>query len=328
MLFDDSIDLLEDDVVQYEKKLLDILLIDRTSRKNIIWATDDYCNLGERFGKTNEILPNQITEKYSMLIQPRSSKSKNEQIMRTKDKAEVFTPCWVCNKQNNMVDEQWFGRKSIFNIETNFSWIINEDKIIFDEDGQYTWMKYVDNKRLEITCGEAPYLVSRYDTVTGESIPIERRIGLLDRKLRVVNENTSNEEEWLKWTFRAFQSVYGYEFQGDNLLLARENLLRTFTDYYQNRFCSFPSRENVEAIAKIISWNIWQMDGIKLVIPYSCHTDIIEQYSLFGVETTEQPCLGCKEGKIHKHNGTYCKVMDWIENNSCLFSTIMKGELL
>jgi hypothetical protein len=31
--------------------------------------------------------------------------------------------------------------------------------------------------------------------VTGETIPIAKRIGLLDRKLRVVSENTETEEE-------------------------------------------------------------------------------------------------------------------------------------
>ena len=60
--------------------------------------------------------------------------------------------------------------------------------------------------------------------VTGETIPIAKRIGLLDRKLRVVSENTETEEEWFTWTKRAFQSVYGFEYQGDSLLLARENL--------------------------------------------------------------------------------------------------------
>ena len=83
----------------------------------------------------------------------------------------------------------------------------------------------MDVKRLEITCGEAPYLVSRYDTVTGRTIPISERVGLLDRKLRVVHENTGTEAEWKKWARRAVESVYGYEFQGDNLLLARENNL-------------------------------------------------------------------------------------------------------
>lgn len=67
---------------------------------------------------------------------------------------------------------------------------------------------------LEITCGEAPFLVSRYDVETGEAIPVPERIGLLDRKLRVVNENVQTEEEWLKWAFREFWATYGYEFQG------------------------------------------------------------------------------------------------------------------
>ena len=91
------------------------------------------------------------------------------------------------------------------------TWTVNEEKIIFD--GQQTWKKYVDSRRLEITCGEAPYLVSRYDTTTGELIvPPINRIGFLDRKLRVVNENTITEEEWLKWAERAIQSYYGYEY--------------------------------------------------------------------------------------------------------------------
>lgn len=62
----------------------------------------------------------------------------------------------------------------------------------------------------------------------------------MDRKLRVVNENTDNETEWFKWVLRAYQSVYGYEFQGDNLLIARINLLITFVDYMQDRWNRVP----------------------------------------------------------------------------------------
>ena len=47
--------------------------------------------------------------------------------------------------------------------------------------------------RLEMTCGEAPYLVSLYDTTSGERIPTRQRIGLLDRKLRVVKSDSDNE---------------------------------------------------------------------------------------------------------------------------------------
>ena len=95
----------------------------------------------------------------------------------------------------------------------------------------------MDSRRLEITCGEAPYLVSRYDTTTGGLIvPPINRIGFLDRKLRVVNENTITEEEWLKWAERAIQSYYGYEYQGDNLLIARINVLLSFYEYFIERW--------------------------------------------------------------------------------------------
>jgi len=325
MLFDNSIDVVEDDICQFEADLLDIILYDRTTRKNIIWATDDYLKFGDDYSFFHEIKPEQITGKHSLLIQPRVSKSKEEQLSRTRDKAEVFTPCWVCNEQNNLIDEQWFGKRNVFNYQIESNWVVNEEKIQFEEMGKRTWQKYVDCKRLEITCGEAPYLVSRYDSVTGDTIPINRRIGLLDRKIRVVNENTETKEDWLKWVLRAFQGSYGFEYQGDNLLLARENLLMTFIDYYQENFDEYPSKEWLLKIARVISWNIWQMDGIRCVVPNSCKPEIIEQNTLFGVERYEIECPGCKNGDIRKHNGLYCKVMDWRENNSFLFTSAMKG---
>ena len=120
---------------------------------------------------------------------------------------------------------------------------------------------------MELSCGEAPYLVSRYDTTTGKPILLKRRIGLLDRKLRVVSENTENVEDWYKWAVFAFKSVYGFEWQGDNLLLARENLLYSFCDYYKAKFGGSPSRQQMLEIANIISWNIWQMDGRPQYMP-------------------------------------------------------------
>ena len=142
-----------------------------------------------------EILPELVTGEQDSLIQPRVEKALEHQTNRTRDKAEVFTPSWICNAQNNLVDEQWFGRKDVFNIQKEMSWKATADKIAFPDDRQHTWQKYVDAQRLEISCGEAPYLVSRYDTVTGETIPISQRIGLLDRKLRVISENTDTEEQ-------------------------------------------------------------------------------------------------------------------------------------
>ena len=262
MLFD-GIDVIEEEIKHYEEKLLNVLLFDRTTRQNIIWATDNYISLGNAFYPHNQILPELITGEYSTVIQPRIAKSLKEQDGRTKKKAEVFTPSWICNEQNNLIDEEWFGEKNVFNKPVGTSWSTNTNKIIFPNKKAKSWGKYVDAKRLEVSCGEAPYLVSRYDTVTGEEISITNRVGLLDRKLRVINENTDTEEDWLFWTIRAYQSIYGYEFQGDNLLLARENMLLTFFDYYLNRFEDVPRKKDVLMIAKILSWNIWQMDGTK-----------------------------------------------------------------
>ncbi|MGN1273553.1 MAG: hypothetical protein ACI4UF_03090, partial [Thermoguttaceae bacterium] len=99
-------------------------------------------------------------------------------------------------------------------------------------------------------------------------IQVDDRIGILDRKLRIVTENTTSYEDWFHWTERAFQSVYGYEFQGDSLLLARENLLFSFIDrsilYYEHT----PTKKELERIALIISWNIWQMEGRSCAVPF------------------------------------------------------------
>jgi len=67
-----------------------------------------------------------------------------------------------------------------------------------------------------------------------------------------INENTTNETDWLLWATRAYQSVYGYEFQGDNLLIARANLLMTFVEYTKERWGREPSTQELKNIANII----------------------------------------------------------------------------
>ena len=219
---------------------------------------------------------------------PRVHKRLQEQKERTKKKAEVFTPSWICNVMNNHLDEDWFERKDVFNIEIDKGWITNKDKIDFCNKD---WKDYVLSTRLEITCGEAPFLVSRYDTTTGEYIGVGDRIGLLDRKLRVINENIDNKQEWFGWVIKAYQSTYGYEFQSDNLLIARINLFMTFIENYKYKWNIEPNSAAMMKIIDIISWNIWQMDGLKNTIP---------------------------------HTTTYATIMDWKENKRLLFKDIDK----
>lgn len=225
-----QIDIRENDIFERSPELLSALLKDHTlsteeQQVNISWATNNYAHLGDGYQYSDQITIEAITSKNGEIIKPRAVKSREMQQQRSREMAEVFTPSWICNKQNNLVDNAWFGRENVFNTEVDnpdgsHSWNPSAGRITFPQSK--TWRDYVNENRLEITCGEAPYLVSRYDTVTGEPIPVEHRIGLLDRKLRVVGENTETTSEWLKAAQSAYKSIYGYEWQGDNLVLARE----------------------------------------------------------------------------------------------------------
>lgn len=249
-----EVDILEDSIFQFSPELLNTLLKDHTTsrdemQRNIFWATSDYEHLGKEYQYNSPILPHLITGDNGHIIMPRVLKSRDTQSTRSRDMAEVFTPSWICNAQNNLIDEAWFGRKDVFNTEYadeqgHHKWKTTEGCIIFPEGK--SWKDYVRDIRLEITCGEAPYLISRYDTTTGETIPLEQRIGLLDRKLRVVSENTSTSGEWLEWAQEAYKSTYGYEWQGDNLLIARESMLVSFVEYFQQKFGKCPYGHEIE----------------------------------------------------------------------------------
>lgn len=291
--------------------VLDRLLQDKTTKRNIIFATDAYKTEKFNVDKTTEITSAMLYGLDVCSIQPRVQKTLQEQSERTRKKAEVFTPAWVCNRMNNHCDEEWFSRKDVFNSEQKNGWVVTKGKIEFPQ--KKSWKQYVDSKRLEITCGEAPYIVSRYDAATGKLIPLQQRIGILDRKLRIVNENTKTEEDWIKWAVRAFQSVYGYEYQGDNLLIARINLLMTFVEYVQDRWQRVPTKNELEQVANIIAWNIWQMDGLTGMIPFcikKTKQHNLFDFSLYGgaEKQIETPCE--------------CKIFDWRAKCSLIFNSI------
>lgn len=318
-----KIDIKENNILNKDPLILSILLKDRTTNKNIIWATDNYKIKGLRYGENDPIEIELITGKNGNTIKPRIEKSKKEQQSRSRDKAEVFTPSWVCNVQNNLIDEAWFGRKEVFNEELKNDWKTINSKIEFPENK--SWQDYVEDIRLEVSCGEAPYIVSRYDTVTGNFIKINDRIGLLDRKLRVINENVDTKDEWLKWAEIALKSVYAYDWQGDNVLIARENLLFTLIDYYNEKFNEELDKATLIMFAEIISWNIWQMDGLKFVVPNSCKNRTIEQLSFFGKVVHGIKCVGCESGNPLKHNGIQCKIMDWNKNKKVKYVSLIGG---
>ena len=295
---------------------LPVLLQDKSTKRNIIWATDPPEALRDVADDKSEITIPQLQQMGYEAILPRMMKQADTQQERTRKKGEVFSPAWVCNKMNNALDADWFGPdapKNLFTEELPQNWQTTPEPVPFDNF--YRWEKYVDSRRLEVTCGEAPFLVSRYDAATGEMIPVCRRIGILDRKLRVVGENTSTEADWLKWAIRAMQSTYGYEYQGDNLLLARTNLLLTFVEYLQARWKRLPTTKELHTVANIIAWNVWQMDGLCLSVPGGKpqpETEQLDFFSMLGAAVEQTPAVSCK-------------VKDWRSNKTQDFETIQEG---
>ena len=321
----EQVDVSEQQLLQYDRRVLDTLLIDRTTGQNILWGTDDYCRSDDdtEYAHNSQIQIELITGEHDGIIKPRVLKSRDAQKARSKDKAEVFTPAWICNAQNNLIDEAWFGYKNPFNAPNSnkknpHEYTVAplkkhdpEQKVKFPQGK--TWQDYVLLNRMELTCGEAPYLVNRYDSDSSTvryRKKIKMRIGLLDRKMRVICENASSREEWLEYTKLAYQHIYGFEWQGDNLFLARENLLLSLFDYYQYQFGDgeMPPKEYVLEIANIISWNLWQMDGITMQLIYSPK----KKYNV--------------EALFEETNDTFCQIMDWDKGKPIHFASLVKNK--
>lgn len=274
--------------------------------------TDDYEDLGYGY---DDPLPEDLS-----FILSRAQKPKEVQEKRVKEKAEVFTSAWTCNLQINLVDDHSVY-PSAFNTYREGTekreWVATESPVKFEGDD---WVKYLLRLRQEPTVGEAPYLVSRYDTVSGEEIPLRdedgnfNRIGMLDRKLRVVWENVE-KDEWVNYAKVAYASSFGYEWQGDNLLIARLNLLETFIDYYMDVFGEEPEDEVLLEIAEIVSHNLWQMDGLKMVLPGSC----------------SEECPACEKGVFAGHDGVVSvhRVLSGItDENELIYKNLSSEELL
>lgn len=270
---------------QYQKLhdngLLGTLLHDRTTGRNIFWATDTYASLGKGFGKKDPMTPGLIAGRHDELASIR----KKSRMERTRKHGEVCTPLSVCR---TMCDHAY--------------------KALRGKD----WHRYVASTVLEITCGVAPFLTSRHDLGNGTYVPVNERVGILDRKLQVIGEKARDKDEWLEWAFKAYESTYGYEFQGDNLLQARMNLFFTFGEAMDSRWGEEPSESENRRLLEIITWNLWQMDGLTGTLPYgTLKRD--EQCSFF------ETCKGADRTPA-------CLVKDWKTGKITSWPTSRSGK--
>ena len=124
---DKLIDITEPQIAPF----LNILLSDKSTKKNIIWATDSFQELGNGFSDTAGMNARLLTENPTCIL-PRIEKTEETQVNRTRKRAEVFTPAWLCNRMNNYCDEIWFERKNVFNHEDGeHNWSAIEEPITF-----------------------------------------------------------------------------------------------------------------------------------------------------------------------------------------------------
>lgn len=105
---DNKVDIKESFIYNLDDKLLEILLRDHSSNKNIIWATDNYKSRDCGYYEFDNMTLKAITGRNGLVIKPRVEKSQKEQSKRIKDKAEVFISSLICNAQNNLVDNASF----------------------------------------------------------------------------------------------------------------------------------------------------------------------------------------------------------------------------
>ena len=296
---------IQDDMIELHKLgLLDTLLVDKTTRRHILWGTDAYREYGERYAKYGEIFVTLVLFNNLGVIKTRARRNFEQQVGRTKMHGEVSTPLWVCNKMIDAIDCDWFGMEKL----PMDAW--QQIDTLFQQTKK-SWKKYVDNKRLEITCGEAPYLVQRYDGTNGNMIPVEERMGILDRKLHVVSTYATTQDTWIHWAIRALEATFGYEYQGDNLLIARVNVIKTFIEFYTHRWNEIVDVKNLKQLVNKVTWNLWQMDGLTDMIP--CPMDSIEELSLFDEQNTQM------------NNQPRCRIYDWRNMKKSILFAAMKG---
>lgn len=259
--------------------------------------TQGVASLGKGFQAGDALTPKRVLKAVEWgALCPRAFKSAEERQARVRKHGEVFTPSWVCKQMIDVADEGWFRPEND----------ITPQDLLFRGDLPATllrlnepkrWQAYVSQRRLEVACGEAPYLTARYDAATGDIIPWELRYGVLDRKLRVFPK-TLTRLHWWRWALRAFEATYGYEYQGDNLFLARCNLLLTYEEAHRRRWHEEPPAERLLALAEVIAWNLWQMDGLTHLPPgLAALTMEDDLFADVPTAATARPCRVRIEGR-------------------------------
>ena len=77
-----------------------------------------------------------------------------------------------------------------------------------------------------------------------------------------------------------------------------------------------PTLDELKSISLIISWNIWQMDGISFTVPFGVIEERYKQLT-FDIFSDEEPIQA--ELQI-------CKIKDWRSNVSTTYKSLVEGK--
>ena len=96
----------------------------------------------------------------------------------------------------------------------------------------------------------------------------------------------------------------------------------TFIDNVLYKFNRQPTNSELKSIAYIISWNIWQMDGLTYTAPYSEMEvqEEFEQLTLFGFEEEQEQEVIIPINK----NAIPCIIRDWTNKCNLEYRSMLK----
>lgn len=292
------------------------LLMDRTTRRNLIWGTDDLKYLGAGWRKEQELQEETAFGEALRLVVPGTDRlgprAGAKKAGRQKEGPQVLSAA-EANRRNNARDEQWFGQSSVFNSVWGDTWITRAEPVRFPARKNRSWHQYIDARFLEKDFAVPQCLVSRFDAASGGLIPRGDRIGVLDRKLRIAAEQAP-AAEWAKWAFRALESCYGYAYRGDDVAAARIDVLLTLRKAFAAALGREPDAREWRRAARIASWNLWQMDGKTGTIPYGKPMSAATQIEMFRLLEDR------RRGVLQPD----CRVMDWRAGKSVPYREMEK----
>lgn len=227
-------------------------------RTHVRLMATGYVTDGEPLDETAEITPEWLMRHGVEQLRRRCDKSKTEQRARTKRRAEVFTPTSVVAYMVEQAESAKLG-------------------VTVEELDTVPWRDRIQLRSADMCCGEGAFMTTLYDPITGEDIPEPERVGVLDRKLRLVVENAPMSMA-TRYLLTALRTSYACELVGDNVILARMNVLLAWREAYCRVMGTSPSVAEMTEACEVICGTVMQVDVLTGMIPASDLRAVIPVY--------------------------------------------------